>query len=90
MNTLVSSKLEANKCRGGRLRQDSKRDITEKRNKFKFSYSRRSKKNANGAGPPNLHNATRKFKKMWGKDGKSKNFDRQAVIFYDDSMEAIT
>jgi len=48
------------------------------------------KKNANGAGPPNLHNATREFKKMWGKDGKSKNFDRQAVIFYDDSMEAIT
>ena len=48
------------------------------------------KKNVNGAGPPNLHNATRKFKKMWGKDGKSKIFDRQAVIFYDDSMEAIT
>jgi hypothetical protein len=48
------------------------------------------KKNANGAGPPNLHNATRKFEKMWGKDGKSKFFDRQAVIFYDDSMEAIT
>jgi hypothetical protein len=43
MNTLVSSKLEANKCRGGRLRQDSKRDITEKRNKFKFSYSRRAR-----------------------------------------------
>jgi hypothetical protein len=27
---------------------------------------------------------------MWGKDGKSKFFDRQAVIFYDDPMEAIT
>ena len=30
------------------------------------------KKNANGARPPNLHNATRKFKKMRGKDRKSK------------------
>jgi len=50
----------------------------------------RIKKNANGAGPPNLHNATREFKKMWGKDGKSNFFDRQAVIFYDDPMEAIT
>jgi len=49
-----------------------------------------NEQNANGAGPPNLHNATRKFKKMWGKDGKSKNFDRQAAIFYDDSMEATT
>ena len=47
-------------------------------------------KNANGVGPPNLHNATRKFKKMRGKDGKSKKFNRQAAIFYDDSMEAIT
>jgi hypothetical protein len=48
------------------------------------------KKNANGAGPPNLLNATRKFKKMRGKDRKSKNFNRQAAIFYDDFMEAIT
>ena len=30
-------------ARGGRLRQDSKRDITKKRNKFKFSYSRRAR-----------------------------------------------
>ena len=31
------------------------------------------KQNANGAGPPNLHYATRKFqKKKWGKHGKSR------------------
>ena len=29
--------------RGGRLRQDLKRDITKKRNKFKFSSSRRAR-----------------------------------------------
>jgi len=33
----------ASAARGGRLRQDSKRDITKKRNKFKFSYSRRAR-----------------------------------------------
>ena len=49
------------------------------------------KQNANGAGPPNLHYATRKFqKKIVGQAWKITNFDRQAALFDGDSMEAIT
>ena len=49
------------------------------------------KQNANGAGPPNLHYAIRKFqKKKVGQAWKITNFDRQAALFDGDSMEAIT
>jgi hypothetical protein len=51
------------------------------------------KQNANGAGPPNLHYATRKFqKKNLGQAWNITNFDRQATLFdgEGDSMEAIT
>jgi hypothetical protein len=48
------------------------------------------KQGGNGPGPPNLHNATRKFQKNVAQVWKITNFDRQAALFNGVSMVAIT
>ena len=52
-----------------------------------YPLSKKKCKWSRTAKPAQRH---KKIRKMRGKDGKSKNFDRQAAIFYDDSMEATT
>ena len=48
------------------------------------------KQGGNGAGPPNLHSATRNFRKNVKQVWKITNFDHQAALFNGASMEAIT